>query len=81
MKPARDEDALHLLRTDPAEYFRRRDEKAGWPPRASERVLIGGEPEDMYRDGDEIIVSGTFHIYVDEAVPLAIALLKVATGE
>ena len=45
----------------------------------SEDVLIGGEPENVYRKGDEIIISGVCHIYADEAVPLAIALLKVAT--
>lgn len=45
----------------------------------SENVLIGGEPETVYRQRDEIVVSGTCRIYANEAVPLAIALLKVAT--
>lgn len=45
----------------------------------SENVLIGGEPETVYRQRDEIVVSGTCRIYANEAVPLAIALLKAAT--
>lgn len=30
VKPARNEEALHLLRTDPAEYFRRKRVQAQW---------------------------------------------------
>jgi|LakMenEpi03Aug12_release.lakeMendotaPanAssembly.Ray.scaffolds.fasta_scaffold3785381_1 hypothetical protein len=43
------------------------------------RVLIGGEPEDVYLDGDEIVISGHMRIYADEAVGLAAALIEVAT--
>lgn len=45
----------------------------------SVNVLIGGEPESVYRRNDEIIISGYLRLYVDEAIPLAIALRKVAT--
>lgn len=44
-------------------------------------VVIGGEPETVYRRGDEIVVSGHLRCYVDEAIPLAIALRKAATDD
>lgn len=44
----------------------------------TESVLIGGEPEDVYLRGGEIIISGCCSLCLDEAVPLAIALLKAA---
>ncbi len=45
----------------------------------TQRVLIGGEPEDIYSDGDDIVISGHLRIYADEAVALAAALIEVAT--
>lgn len=57
------------------------DKQSSAEIRVSECVVIGGELENVYRQGDEIVVSGTCRIYADEAVPLAIALLNVATGD
>jgi hypothetical protein len=43
-----------------------------WP------ALVGGEPESVYRAGDEVVVSGGLRLYVDEARDLAAALLAAA---
>ena len=43
-----------------------------WP------ALVGGEPESIYRAGDEVVVSGGLRLYVDEARDLAAALLAAA---
>jgi hypothetical protein len=40
-----------------------------WP------ALVGGEPESVYRAGDEVVVSGGLRLYVDEARDIAAALL------
>jgi hypothetical protein len=40
-----------------------------WP------ALVGGEPESVYRAGDEVVVSGGLRLYADEARDLAAALL------
>lgn len=43
-----------------------------WP------ALVGGEPESIYRAGDEVVVSGGLRLYADEARDLAAALLAAA---
>lgn len=43
VKPARDEEALHLLRTDPAEYFRRTRVQAQWFRPDPEALRLLGE--------------------------------------
>ena len=40
------------------------------------RTLIAGEPEDVYRDGDEVIVSGHLRIYADLAAELTAQIEK-----
>ncbi|MFV8173388.1 hypothetical protein [Mycolicibacterium peregrinum] len=39
------------------------------------RTLIGSESEDVYFEGDEVVVSGTCQLFADEARPFAASLL------
>lgn len=41
------------------------------------KVTIGGEGEDVYIDGEEIVISGFGRLYADEAVDVGLALLEL----
>lgn len=43
----------------------------------SVQVLIGVEPEDVYRLGDEVVISGHMRLYADEVPDLVAALTEI----